>query len=244
MRSFDEWNAGRFLRAGDYDPGDSFAVTVTKVTEEELQRDHGLEPVLILTLAREDGHWGDYAPNLTARRTLARLFGRDPMDLVGKQFVLVVVITGFEGRNGFVAQPAARPMARQPRLRRRILVMSSMTLSSTDGRAARIAASEGAAWLSGWAAPGGESDDHPNPTNLLEEAMNEQEWAYLEACRAGVAYWNGKVKDHREALDHAEARLSAARAQLAEAEGREDSTISDETIERVLRGNPPPRPVS
>jgi hypothetical protein len=114
MKTFAEWNAGRFLRAGDYSPGDAFAVVVTAVTEEELQRDHGPEPTLILTLAREDGHWGDYAPNLTARRTLARLFGEDPMALVGKGFTLMVVITGFEGRNGFVVQPAARQAPKAP----------------------------------------------------------------------------------------------------------------------------------
>jgi hypothetical protein len=114
MRSFDEWNAGRFLRAGDYDPGDSFAVTVVKVAEEVIQRDHGPEPALILTLAREDGHWGDYLPNLTARRALARLFGRDPMAMVGQGFTLVVVITGFEGRNGFQVQPAARQSPKAP----------------------------------------------------------------------------------------------------------------------------------
>jgi hypothetical protein len=108
MKSFTEWNAGRFLRAADYSPGESFNVTVTKVTEEEVGRGDDTELALILALAREGNHWGDFVPRVTNRRILARLFGNDPATLVGKAFTLVVVITSFEARNGFQVQPLAQ----------------------------------------------------------------------------------------------------------------------------------------
>jgi hypothetical protein len=115
MRSFDEWNAGRFLRAADFMPGESFAVTVAAVSEEEVRRGDGTEqPALVLTLAREGKHWGDFLPNLSNRKILARLFGKDPMALVGQAFALVVVITSFEARNGFQVQPSVQQSAKAP----------------------------------------------------------------------------------------------------------------------------------
>jgi len=51
MRKFDEMNAGRFLRAADFTPGESFAVTVTGVTEEGIGWGDDKELTLILSLA-------------------------------------------------------------------------------------------------------------------------------------------------------------------------------------------------
>jgi hypothetical protein len=127
MKNFDEWNAGRFIRAGDYTPGDTFDVVVTEVTAEMLERERKgqvrVEEVLLLALVRGGKHWGLWDPNLTNRRILARLFGKDPMALAGKAFRLTVVTTTFNGgANGFLVQCAlqqpvtAAPPPPRPRL--------------------------------------------------------------------------------------------------------------------------------
>jgi hypothetical protein len=117
MRKFDEMNAGRFLRAADFAPGESFAVTVTGVRDEEIGWGDDKELMLILSLAHRPGGkpWGDLIPNLSNRKILARNYGNDPEGLIGQQLTVVIVITGFEGRSGFQVQPVVQPKA-PPRL--------------------------------------------------------------------------------------------------------------------------------
>jgi hypothetical protein len=112
MKSFDEWNAGGVIRGGDYNPGDTFAVAVTAVGTREVERDGDLKEVLMLTLTRDGKLWGDFEPNLTNRKLLARRFGRDPMALVGQEFTLVVVMTSFG--NGFQVQFPSQQATKAP----------------------------------------------------------------------------------------------------------------------------------
>jgi hypothetical protein len=113
MHSFDKWNAGKYLRASDYNAGDRFDVVIAAVRAEELRQEDGFEEKLIFSLNyRADGkRWGDFVPNLTARWALARA-NRDPEALIGLQILVVVVNTGFEGRLGFqVVVPAVQQPA-------------------------------------------------------------------------------------------------------------------------------------
>jgi hypothetical protein len=109
MRKWREITSGRFLRAGDYELGERFPVTIVAVREEEGEWRDDEKVKTILTLNHYPGgeKWGDLVPNMTSLRTLQRLFGgTDPGSCIGKQVEVVIVDTMFG--NGFQIQALAQ----------------------------------------------------------------------------------------------------------------------------------------
>jgi hypothetical protein len=109
MRKWREITSGKYLRAGDYELGERFPVTVVGVRDDEgeWRDDEKFKTVLTLNHYPGGEKWGDLLPNLTSLRTLRRLFGgEDPTPCIGRQVEVVIVDTMFG--NGFQIQALAQ----------------------------------------------------------------------------------------------------------------------------------------
>jgi hypothetical protein len=109
VRKWREITAGKYLRAGDYELGDRFPVTIVAIRDDEGEWRDGEKFKTVLTLDHYPGgeRWGDLVPNQTSLKTLQRLFGgEDPTPCIGRQVEVLIVDTMFGP--GFLIQALAQ----------------------------------------------------------------------------------------------------------------------------------------